>query len=83
MSGEPDSIRASLDARVLAWMRESPPLPGTGRDRAEAGASAADTRFDTLAREIFAFQFGHCTPYRHFCRARGATPDLQWSTANP
>jgi len=81
MSGEPNSLRASLDARVLAWMRESPPLPGTGRDRAEAGASAADARFDALAREVFAFQFGHCTPYRHFCQARGATPDsvAHWS----
>jgi len=59
MSADPE--RASLDARVLAWMREAE----WRRD---------DARFDALARDLFAFQFERCAPYRRFCEARGATP---------
>jgi len=59
----PDPARAALDARVLAWMRE--PLADTPGD---------DARFDALARELFAFQFAHCAPYRRFCEGRGRTP---------
>ncbi|HEY5658896.1 MAG TPA: long-chain fatty acid--CoA ligase [Myxococcota bacterium] len=56
-----DPARAELDARALAWMREA----DWRRDEA---------RFDALARDLFAFQFGHCAPYRRFCRGRGVTP---------
>ena len=55
-----DPERAALDARVTAWMRE----PWV-RD---------DARFEALARELFAFQFARCPPYRRFCERRGATP---------
>ncbi len=58
-----DPRRAELDARVLAWMRE--PL---ARWRAD------DTRFDALARDLFAFHFANCEPYRRFCERRGRTP---------
>jgi hypothetical protein len=56
-----DPARASLDARVLAWMREAE----WRRD---------DARFNALARDLFAFQFERCAPYRRFCETRGATP---------
>lgn len=59
MSADPQ--RASLDARALAWMRE----PDWRRD---------DARFAALARDLFAFQFEHCAPYRRFCEGRGRTP---------
>jgi acyl-CoA synthetase (AMP-forming)/AMP-acid ligase II len=59
----PDPARAALDARVLSWMRE--PDPGGPDDEA---------RFDALARELFAFQFERCVPYRRFCEGRGRTP---------
>lgn len=55
-------MRQDLDARVLAWM-------------AEADWRADEPRFTALALELFCFQFAHCTPYRRFCEARGATPD--------
>jgi hypothetical protein len=61
MSGDPR--RAALDARVLAWMRE--PWPAWRAD---------DARFESLALELFAFQFEHCAPYRRFCERRGHTP---------
>lgn len=60
----PDPARRALDARVLAWLRE--PLP--------APEAPDDARFDALARELFAFQFAHCAPYRRFCEGRGRTP---------
>jgi len=53
--------RAPLDRKILEWMEE----PLWGRD---------DERFDTLARELFAYQFEHCAPYRRFCEGREATP---------
>jgi hypothetical protein len=56
-----DPERAALDARVLAWLRE----PDWKRD---------DARFETLARDLFAFQYAHCAPYRRLCDARGRTP---------
>jgi len=37
-------------------------------------AAASDERFDTLAREVFAFQFEANAPYRRFCERRGRTP---------
>jgi hypothetical protein len=57
-----DPARAALDARVLDWMRE----PHWARD---------DARFDALARELFAFQYAHCAPYRRLCAARGVAPE--------
>jgi len=57
-----DPARADLDARVVAWMRD----PSWNFD---------EERFDTLARDLFAFQFEHCAPYRRFCARRGRTPD--------
>lgn len=60
----PEPARQALDARVLAWLREPLPAPG----------ASDDARFDRLARELFAFQFAHCAPYRRFCERRGQTP---------
>ena len=54
--------RAALEASLLAWMREEEWV----RD---------ETRFDELARALFAFQFDQCGPYARFCQARGVTPD--------
>ena len=59
MTGDP--ARASLDAEILAWMRE----PGWQRD---------EERFERLALALFAFQFEHCSPYRRFCERRERTP---------
>jgi acyl-CoA synthetase (AMP-forming)/AMP-acid ligase II len=56
-----DPARAELDARALAWMREA----DWRRD---------ERRFDALARDLYAFQFAHCAPYRRFCEERGVTP---------
>jgi hypothetical protein len=60
----PDPARAALDARVLAWLGE----PGV------LDAPRDEERFSSLALELFAFQFGHCEPYRRFCQGRGRTP---------
>lgn len=64
-----DPRRAALDARVLAFITEwtcaGAPLPGR----------ADETRFDVLARELFAYQATHCEAYGRFCNARGMTPD--------
>jgi len=64
----PDPERAALDARLLAWMRE----PGAWDETPAAGATGA--RFDALARELFAFQYARCAPFRRLCDARGRTP---------
>ncbi|RIL03038.1 MAG: long-chain fatty acid--CoA ligase [Proteobacteria bacterium] len=56
-----DPARGALDARILGWMREE----SWRRD---------DRRFEALARELFAYQFAHCLPYRRFCEARGVAP---------
>ncbi len=61
-SGRLDPRRAALDAGVLAWMRE-------------ADWRADEARFDALARDLFAFQFERCAPYRRFCAGRGRTPE--------
>jgi hypothetical protein len=53
--------RQQLDARVLAWMRED-----SWQDD--------ETRFDELARAVFAHQFERCEPYGRFCLSRGVTP---------
>ncbi len=59
-----DPARAALDARALAWMRE--PAEAWRQD---------DTRFASLALDLFAFQFEHCGPYRRLCERRGRIPD--------
>ena len=66
MSAGADPARAAIDARVLAWLRE----PGA----IDVPAAASEERFDALARDLFAFQFSHCEPYRRFCEGRGVTP---------
>jgi len=33
-----------------------------------------EAEFDTMARALFAWQFGHVAPYRRLCEARGVTP---------
>jgi len=58
----PDPARGDLDARALAWMRQSPWAPD-------------EQRFDALAKDLFAFQYAHCAPYRIYCERRGRTPD--------
>lgn len=64
----PDPERAALDERVLAWMRES------GVWDEAPGSPVRDARFDDLARELFAFQYARCEPFRRLCDARGQTP---------
>ena len=54
--------RAELDARLLEWMREREWVHD-------------EERFDSLARDLFAYQFGACAPYRRFCEARGVAPE--------
>ncbi|MFT5441836.1 MAG: acyl-CoA synthetase (AMP-forming)/AMP-acid ligase II [Myxococcota bacterium] len=56
-----DPRRRELDDEILKWMREL----NWQRD---------DTRFETLAIRLFAFQFAYCEPYSRFCEARGITP---------
>ena len=56
------SDRSDIEARLLRWM-------------AESEAVSDEARFDALARDLFAFQFASCTPYRRFCEGRGVTPD--------
>ena len=58
----PDPARGDLDARALAWMRQSSWAPD-------------EQRFDALAKDLFAFQYAHCAPYRIYCERRGRTPD--------
>ena len=62
MSALGDPIRAPLDKEILVWMRE-------------AEWKRDDARFRELALALFRHQFGHCTPYRRFCEARGVVPD--------
>ncbi len=38
------------------------------------GEAAGDARFNTLAREVFAYQYDHNAIYRRFCDGRGRTP---------
>jgi hypothetical protein len=56
----PDPARADLDRRVRAWMREP--------------WAEDEARFESLALELFAFQFERCAPYARFCEGRGRTP---------
>lgn len=53
--------REEIEARLLAWMREDE-------------WACDETRFDELARALFAHQFDRCLPYARFCRAREVTP---------
>jgi hypothetical protein len=62
-----DPARTDLDARVLAWMAEWAAAPGA------ADAARDEARFDSLARELFAFQVARCAPWAHFCERRGVT----------
>ena len=59
MSADPQ--RAALDAAVLEWMRE----PQWRDDEA---------RFETLARQAFAFQYEHGAAYRRYCDSLGRSP---------
>ena len=62
MNGDPE--RRALDQRLIAWAGE-----------ARAGAwDEDDARFDALARDLFAFQYARCAPYRRLCQRRGVAP---------
>jgi len=63
-----DPERKALDQKLLAWMREA----GAGDE--PWGAAGGEARFDALARELFAFQYARCAPFRRLCDARGCTP---------
>lgn len=41
----------------------------------ERGFVPVETEFTTLARELFALQFSHVTPYRRLCEAHRMAPD--------
>ena len=40
-----------------------------------ADPNSAPSAFETLARDVFEFQFHHNAPYGAFCESRGITPD--------
>src|SRR5262245_5864165 len=42
-------------------------------------------RFESLALDVFAHQFAHCSPYRQYCLGRGRTPDTvtDWRAIPP
>jgi len=61
-----DASRTQIEAEILAWMRERP-----WREDA--------TRFERLARALFAFQFHSCPAYARFCSGRGVTPAVAGS----
>ncbi len=56
-----DPRRRELDAKILSWMNSRSWEPD-------------EVRFDTLACELFCFQFDHVPPYARFSEARGITP---------
>jgi len=56
-----DPRRAKLEAQILAWM-------------GDAEWRLDDSRFQSLALELFAYQFEHCEPYRKFCEHHGSVP---------
>jgi hypothetical protein len=56
----PDPARAELDRRVRAFT--------------SAPWADDEERFESLALELFAFQFERCAPYARFCEGRGRTP---------
>ncbi|MEE8581505.1 MAG: long-chain fatty acid--CoA ligase [Myxococcota bacterium] len=66
------TTRARIEAEILAWMGE-----GSWRED--------ESRFDRLARDLFAFQFSHCDAYGRFCRGRGVTPEriTRWQDIPP
>ncbi|MBW2295962.1 MAG: hypothetical protein JRG94_27305, partial [Deltaproteobacteria bacterium] len=63
-----DPRRRELDAKILAWMGARSWEPD-------------EARFDTLACELFCFQFDQIPAYARFCEARGTTPKTlsHWS----
>ena len=63
-----DPRRRELDAKVLAWMSARSWEPD-------------EARFDTLACELFCFQFDQIPAYARFSEARGTTPKTisHWS----
>ena len=63
-----DPRRRELDEKILSWMN--------------SGSWETDeARFDTLACELFCFQFDHVPAYARFSEAHGATPNSisHWS----
>jgi hypothetical protein len=58
-----DEIANSLQRRILAIIARGMASPMT------------DEEFDRLAREIFAFQFDRCAPYRAYCDRMKLTPE--------
>ncbi len=73
--------RRARRARRVHRDERGPPARRARRARARLDARAAragattSARFEALARDLFAFQFEHCAPYRRFCERRGRTPE--------
>ncbi|MDK3256741.1 hypothetical protein [Blastococcus capsensis] len=70
----------ALDARLLTWIERAAQRwddAGPGDDE--------EAKFDRLALELFADQYERNTPYRRFCRARGAEPGriARWQQIPP
>jgi phenylacetate-coenzyme A ligase PaaK-like adenylate-forming protein len=65
--------RRDLDRKVLAWLGEGVDAP---RD---------DTRFETLALELFAHQYAHNPAYQRLCRALRVRPEdvARWQDIPP
>ena len=63
-----------LDARIAAFIADP-----------DAGSGDAEERFESLALELFAFQYEHNGAYRRYCRARRAEPGrlASWTEIPP
>jgi hypothetical protein len=64
--------RDTTSAAAIAWRDD---LVERVISVVEAGVDADASPFEPLALEIFAYQYEHNVPYRHFCDAAGVTPD--------
>ena len=77
----PDAETRQLDAALLEWIAAAPAgFVAAGRTRAESygltplAFAALEQRFETLALDLFAYQFERVQVYGAYARALGRTP---------
>ena len=77
----PDAETRRLDAALLDWIESAPAgFTSAGRTRAECygleqrAFDAIEQRFETLALDLFAYQFERVEVYGAYARALGRTP---------
>ncbi|KGH45244.1 hypothetical protein IN07_18405 [Modestobacter caceresii] len=77
-NSEPEPL--DLDARLLTWIEQA-----VQRWDDAGPGEAGEAEFDRLALDLFADQYERNTPYRRFCRARGAEPGriARWEQIPP